>query len=71
MLWAHGSACKGSNLGRPKRSYKRRSAPNPMAPMFLSLLLARLNRAPRFNWSPAIHVEDATIRSNLIPGALQ
>ena len=39
--------------------------------MFLSLFLARFNRAPRFTWSPSIRLDDATVRSNLIPGALQ
>ena len=71
MRMTHGCTGKPSNLLGLKRSYKVCNAQTPMAPMFLSLLLARLNRAPRFTWSPAIHVEDATIRSNLIPGALQ
>lgn len=36
--------------------------------MFLSFLLARLNRAPRFTWSPALDLQDRSIRAALIPG---
>ena len=37
--------------------------------MFLSLLLARLNRSARFVWSPALDLNDHMIYSTLIPGA--
>ena len=37
--------------------------------MFLSLLLARLNRSARYVWSPALNLEDNAIRSTLIAGA--
>jgi hypothetical protein len=36
--------------------------------MFLSLILARLNRAPRFVWTPALNLENRSILSTLIPG---
>ena len=39
--------------------------------MFLSFLLARLNRSARFVWAPALDLEDRTVYSALIPGALQ
>ncbi len=38
-------------------------------PMFLTLILSRLNRSARFSWSPALNLEDRTIYSTLIPGA--
>ena len=38
-------------------------------PMFLSLILSRINRSARFAWSPALSFEDRTIYSTLIPGA--
>jgi len=37
--------------------------------MFLSLILAHLNRASRFKWSPALNLEDRSVYSTLIPGA--
>lgn len=37
--------------------------------MFLSLILARLSRSTRYSWTPALDLEDRTIRSTLIPGA--
>lgn len=37
--------------------------------MFLSLLLARLNRSAPFVWSPALNLEDNVIRSTLMAGA--
>jgi hypothetical protein len=37
--------------------------------MFLSFLLARLNRSPRFVWSPALDLSDHEVYSALIPGA--
>jgi hypothetical protein len=36
--------------------------------MFLSFLLARLNRTARFTWSPSLDLRDHGIRSTLIPG---
>lgn len=38
-------------------------------PMFLSLILSRLNRSARFSWSPALDFKDRSIYSTLIPGA--
>ena len=37
--------------------------------MFLSFLLARLNRTARFNWAPALDLADRSVFSTLIPGA--
>jgi hypothetical protein len=37
--------------------------------MFLSFLLARLNRSPRFVWSPALDLSDHAVYSALIPHA--
>jgi hypothetical protein len=37
--------------------------------MFLSFLLARLNRSARFVWSPSLDLRDHAVRSTLIPGA--
>ena len=37
--------------------------------MFLSFLLARINRAPHFVWSPALDLSDHAVYSALIPGA--
>ena len=37
--------------------------------MFLSFLLARLNRSARFSWSPALDLKDRVVLSTLIPGA--
>ena len=43
---------------------------HPKGPaMFLSFLLARLNRSPRFVWSPALDLSDHEVYSALIPGA--
>jgi hypothetical protein len=43
---------------------------HPKGPaMFLSFLLARLNRAPQFVWSPALDLSDHAVYSALIPGA--
>ena len=38
--------------------------------MFISLLIARFTHPRRYVWSPAIHVEDATVRSALIPDGM-
>jgi len=35
--------------------------------MFLSFLLARMNRAARFTWSPSLDLRDHAIRSTLLP----
>jgi hypothetical protein len=37
--------------------------------MFLAFLLARLNRARGFVWSPAIDLSDRRLLSTLLPGA--
>jgi hypothetical protein len=37
--------------------------------MFLSLILARLNRSRRFVWKPALDFADHAVYSTLIPGA--
>lgn len=37
--------------------------------MFLSFLLARINRSARFVWSPSLDLRDRTVLSTLIPGA--
>ena len=37
--------------------------------MFLSLVLARLNRSARFIWTPALDLTDHVVYSTLIPGA--
>jgi len=37
--------------------------------MFLSLILAYLNRSARFSWSPALSFDDHSVYSTLIPGA--
>lgn len=50
---------------RCEREYK--GAPKGSA-MFLSLLLSRLARKPRFLWSPALDLDDHAIYSTLIPG---
>lgn len=71
MLVAHDRSGTFANLGMAKRDYIFCNAQTTDAPMFLSLLLARFNRAPRFTWSPSINLGNMTVRSNLIPGALQ
>ena len=38
-------------------------------PMFLSFLLARINRTARFTWAPALDLADHSVFSTLIPGA--
>ena len=48
-----------------KHGYKRISIG---APMFLSLFLAWLNRAPRFAWAPCLDLSDHAIYSTLLPG---
>jgi hypothetical protein len=37
--------------------------------MFLSFLLARLNRTARFTWAPDLDLADRSVFSTLIPGA--
>lgn len=37
--------------------------------MILSFFLARLNRAPRFVWSPSLDLSDHGVYSTLIAGA--
>ncbi len=48
---------------------RSKTAPTKGVPMFLALILSRLNRSARFSWSPALNLEDRTIYSTLIPGA--
>jgi hypothetical protein len=36
--------------------------------MFLAFILSRLNRSPRFSWSPALNFDDRSVYSTLIPG---
>ncbi len=52
---------------RPKLGYRNAHPKGPA--MFLSFLLARLNRSPRFVWSPALDLSDHEVYSALIPGA--
>jgi hypothetical protein len=47
------------------------TTPTKGVPMFLSLILSRLNRfnrSSRFTWSPSLNLEDGAIRSALLPG---
>lgn len=39
--------------------------------MILSLILSRLNRAPRFVWSPSLDLRKPEIVSALIPSAMR
>ena len=48
---------------------RSKTASTKGVPMFLALILSRLNRSARFSWSPALNLEDRSIYSTLIPGA--
>src|SRR4051812_8805615 len=67
MSVAHACPLEPPRDPRWKRGYKKGHPKGPA--MFLALLLARLNRAPRFVWSPALDFSDHGVYSALIPGA--
>jgi hypothetical protein len=67
MFKAH--VCPMERARDPRLKLGYRNAHPKGSPMFLSFLLARLNRSPRFVWSPALDLSDHEVYSALIPGA--